>query len=154
MEDEGVKKSDIMSTVRRYEKKGLVFVRGYRSERNQTPFKRGFLLTWINKDIPREKAIKEAFQRTENVLSEPSTTNVTGQRIRSIRDQVIADAQMKEITSMEILRRKIGSTKYELDYAIERCLQLYPDVKELSIFGYKYLYHTSIEEKDLDASIN
>jgi len=60
---------------------------------------------------------------------------------------------MKEITSMEILRRKIGSTKYELDYAIERCLQLYPDVKELSIFGYKYLYHASIDEKDLDASI-
>ena len=45
LESEGVTKPDIMSTVRRYEKKGNVFVRGYRSDRNQTPFARGFILT-------------------------------------------------------------------------------------------------------------
>jgi hypothetical protein len=66
---------------------------------------------------------------------------------------VIADAQMREITSVEILRRKLGCNKSQLDYAIERCLQLYPDVKDVPIFGYKYLYYTSLEPEDLAASI-
>ena len=38
--DYGVKTCDIMTNVRRYEKKGLVYVRGYRLEDRQTPLNR------------------------------------------------------------------------------------------------------------------
>jgi Mn-dependent DtxR family transcriptional regulator len=48
LKDQGIKPSDIMTTVRRLEKKGVVYVRGYRLHDRQTPFKDGYLLTWIN----------------------------------------------------------------------------------------------------------
>ena len=43
--DKGVKQRDVMATVKRYN--DSVYVRGYRTDQNQTPFKEGYLLTWI-----------------------------------------------------------------------------------------------------------
>jgi DNA-binding MarR family transcriptional regulator len=43
-----VKPSDVMSLSRRLERQGLVLVRGYREADRETPFKRGYLLTWID----------------------------------------------------------------------------------------------------------
>ena len=40
LKDEGVKVSDIMSNVRIFEKRGILYVRGYKTEERQTPFKR------------------------------------------------------------------------------------------------------------------
>lgn len=149
----GIKKPDIMSVIRRHEKKGTLFVRGYRTEINQTPFTNDFLITWIDSSLPRERTIREAFQRTENALLEDSTSNVTGQRARAIRDQVLSDAQMKEITSIDILDGKLKINKTQLDYAVGRALQLYPDIKSIEIFGYKYLYYSSLAREDLRAAI-
>lgn len=53
-----------MSTVRRAERKGLVYVRGYRMHDRQTPFKEGYLLTWIDQEKPREEAIGEVVEST------------------------------------------------------------------------------------------
>ena len=39
----GVETRDIMSNVRRYEKRGLVYVRGYKTDEAETPFRRGYL---------------------------------------------------------------------------------------------------------------
>ncbi len=153
LKGEGVNQPDVMSTVRRYERKGLVYVRGYRSESHQTPFTRGFLITWLDDGLSRKKAISEAFQRTERVLMEPSTSNITGQRVRMVRDQVISDAQLREITSRKMLRNKLKCTNSQLDSAIKRTLQLYSDVKDIHIFGQRYLYHTSLDELDLRATI-
>jgi hypothetical protein len=50
--DRGVKGSDIMSNVRRYEAKGLIYVRGYKSEKRETPFKEGFLMSYIDQESP------------------------------------------------------------------------------------------------------
>lgn len=60
LKDKGVRPSDVMGNIRRFERKGLVYVRGYRSHDGQMPFKEGYLLTWIDQDKPREKAIGEA----------------------------------------------------------------------------------------------
>lgn len=60
----GVKKPNIMSVVRRYDKRGVVFIRGFRTEKSQTAFTSGFLITRIDPELPRAKAIEEAFQRT------------------------------------------------------------------------------------------
>ncbi|MDR2203087.1 MAG: hypothetical protein LBE76_02050 [Nitrososphaerota archaeon] len=51
--------SDVMSTVRRLERKGRMYVRGYRSHDKQTPFRDGFLVTWIADDKPRAEAFGE-----------------------------------------------------------------------------------------------
>ena len=66
--DFGVKPGDIMPNVRRYERKGLVYVRGYKTDESETPFKRGYLLTWLDKDVPRKQAIAEAIERTDTAL--------------------------------------------------------------------------------------
>lgn len=107
---------------------------------------------WIDTELSRRKAIEEAFQRTESALWEDSTSNVTGQRTRMIRDQVISDAQMKEITSMDILRDKLKISSTQLDHAFERTLQLFPDVKAVNIFGFRYLYSTSLTSEELRAA--
>jgi len=153
LRSEGVTQSDVMSTVRRYETKGRVFVRGYRTEKGQTPFSKGFLITWLEEGIPRRRAIEEAFQRTEEILFEDPGSNVTGQRVRAIRDQVIAAAQMGEIVGMEFLRNHLGCTKGQLTYAVDRTLRLYRDVKSVSIFNYRYLFHTSLSREDLRAAV-
>jgi hypothetical protein len=50
LKDEGVLVRDVMCNLRRYEKKGLVYIRGYRSHDGQTPFKEGYLITWIDQE--------------------------------------------------------------------------------------------------------
>jgi len=54
----GVKARDIMSSVRRFEKKRQVYVRGYKTDDRQTPFKKGYLITWLDQEKPRKEAIK------------------------------------------------------------------------------------------------
>ncbi|MEM4311269.1 MAG: hypothetical protein QXX95_02655 [Nitrososphaerales archaeon] len=57
LSDKGVKPCDVMTTVRRLESKGLIYVRGYRTGYGETPFKEGFLITLTDSSKPREKAI-------------------------------------------------------------------------------------------------
>lgn len=45
LKDQNVKVRDMMSNVRRFEQKGLVYVRGNKTDERQTPFKEGFLIT-------------------------------------------------------------------------------------------------------------
>ena len=75
LKEKGVKVRDIMSNVRRFEGKGLVYVRGYKTDERQTPFKRGYLLTWLNPEKPREAAIGEAIQRTDTALNGLASPN-------------------------------------------------------------------------------
>ena len=64
----GVKPRDVMANVRRFERKRLVYVRGYKTDETETPFKRGYLLTWLDSDTPRRQAIAEAIGRTDAAL--------------------------------------------------------------------------------------
>jgi len=48
LEDSGVRISNIMLSVRRFERQGFIYVRGYRMHDRQTPFKEGYLLTWLD----------------------------------------------------------------------------------------------------------
>lgn len=52
LKDKGMKPADIMGVVRRH--KDSIYVRGYRTDENQTPFKEGYLLTYVNQGLPRE----------------------------------------------------------------------------------------------------
>jgi len=153
LKDKGVSVGDVIGAARRAERKGLVYVRGYRTHDRQTPFRQGYLLTWIDLDKPREEAIKEAVERTSTALFENSTSPII-ERIHSIRDQIIGLTQLKDLASFNSLQEKLGCTEHEASLAVERALQLYPDLKEVKLFNaYKYYYHTSISQEDLKATV-
>jgi DNA-binding Lrp family transcriptional regulator len=48
LKGEGVRAADVMANARRWERRGFVYVRGYRSNDRETPFKEGYLLAWID----------------------------------------------------------------------------------------------------------
>ncbi len=152
LKENGVKMTDIMPTIRRYD--SLIYVRGYRSEDRQTPFREGYLLTWLNQDLPRENAIQEAIERTEKELLNRSTTNPVIERVHAIRDRVIESSKLRELIGISFLQGELGLTKYEIENAVDRAIQLYPDIRQTKLFGaYRYFYHNSLSEEDYNAAI-
>jgi len=153
LKEKGVKVSDIMANVKRYERKGLVYVRGYRLHDRQTPFRNGYLITWIDQSKPRDKAVEEAIERTSAVLEERSSTNPIIQRVHSIRDAIVESTKLRDLVSFSFLQDKLDCTEYEAETAVVRALQLYPDLKEVKLFGaYRYYYLASMDEADLNAA--
>jgi len=149
--EKDVKPRDIMATVRRYG--DSVYVRGYRTDQRQTPFKEGYLLTWIDKSKPRESALEEAIQRTDVVLDKRSSANPVVERIHQIRDMVIESTKLRDLVGVQFLQAELSCTENEVDKAVDRSMQLYPDLKEVKLFNaYRYLYHASISEEDLAAA--
>ncbi|MFC1803989.1 hypothetical protein ACFL0D_08515 [Thermoproteota archaeon] len=151
LEHTGVKVTDIMPTVRRYG--NLVYVRGYRSDDRQTPFKEGYLLTWLDQTKPREQAIQDAIERTDRALQDRSSTNPVIERVHGIRDRVIGSSKLRELIGVTFLLSELGLTIHELETAIEKTKQLYPDIKEVKLFNaYRYFYHDSLTHEDLNAA--
>ena len=108
---------------------------GYRTGRGETPFKEGFLITWLDPSKPREEAIEEAIRRTEMALVERSNSSKVMQRIQIVRDQVIEASELNDLVSFEFLQNKIGCSEYELETALKRAMQLYPEIREVKIFN-------------------
>jgi len=153
LKDWGVKPSDVMSTVRRYEKKGLLYVRGYRSHDRQTPFKQGYLITWLDRVKLQEEAIKEAVQRTERALAKNASTSPIIERIHQVRGEIMAATQLKDLVSFTFLQNKMNCSVDEAERAVTRALQLYSDLKEIKLFNnYRYYYHDSMSPEDLKAA--
>lgn len=153
LRNKGVKIRDVMATVRRYDK--LVYVRGYRSDNKQTPFREGYLLTWIDQEKPREVALEEAIERTDKALLNRSATNPVIERVHTIHDRIIESSKLRELVSMTYLQGELGLTEYQTENAVERALQLYPDLKENKIFNtFRYFYHESLSEEDFNAAIS
>ena len=154
LKGEGLKQRDIMSTVRRTERKGLVYVRGYRTHDRQTPFKEGYLLTWIDQEKSREEAIAEAVERTNRALAEKASTSPIIERVHRIRDMVIESTELRDLVSFNFIQNKLGCTEYEAEGAVERAMQLYPDIWEVKVFdNFRYYHHDSMAEEDLKAAI-
>jgi hypothetical protein len=152
LQNDGVCPRDIMGTVRRHET--AIYVRGYRTNQGQTPFKEGFLLTWIDQSKPREQAIEEAIQKTDVVLANGNSTNPIFERIHVVRDMIIASTKLKDLVSFSYLKHETSSTESEVEKAVTRLLQLYPDIKETKLFNiYRHYYHTSLSDEDLRAAI-
>jgi len=146
-----VKSCDIMVNVRRFERKGLVFVRGYQSHSKRSPFRKGYVVTWIDQDKPREQAVKEAFQRTNSVIVEESSSNTVLTRVRMIRDQlVVAD----DLLSMDYFQNVLNCSRDQVRRALKRALQLYSDIKVVKVFNrYAYYYLTSMDKKHFEVCL-
>ena len=146
----GIKPVDVMCNMRRYERKGLVFIRGYNSHSRRSPFRNGYILTWIDQDKPRDQALKEAFERTERILTTDASSNAVYERARMIRDQLIT---LRELVSREYLQNVLKCTKNELAEALKRAMTLYDDIRKIDIFGFSYYYHASLSDGEIAAQI-
>jgi len=153
LKDGGVKVRDVMANVRRFEKKGQVYVRGYKTDDRQTPFKEGYLLTWIDPSKPRKEAIEEAIKRTDGTLAERRSASSFIERVHHIRDLIMEHSTLRRLVGFTYLRNKLDCTEHEAERAVARTLQLYPDLKEVKLFNaYRYYYHASLSEDDLQAA--
>ena len=147
----GVKSCDIMANVRRFEKKGLVYVRGYQTHDGRSPFRKGFLLTYIDQDKPRDTAIREAFERTDKMLLENPTSNTIHERVRQIRDQLLTSS---ELLSLSYFKSILGCDIDSAKRALRRARQLYSDIEQVKIFDrFTYYYLKSMKPEDLAANI-
>jgi hypothetical protein len=127
--DQGVAQQDVMATVRRAEQKRLVYVRGYRTHDRQTPFPQGYLITWIDDTVPRKHALYEAVERTNQALAHAVSMSPAIQRNHRIHDTVIESTKLRDLASFDFLQNALRCTKHETTGALERTLQLYPEIQ-------------------------
>jgi len=154
LKEHGVKVRDVMSNVRRFEQKGVVYARGYKTDERQTPFKEGYLITWLDSSKPRETAIEEAIQKTDEALDGKVAASSFMERVHRVRDMIIEHSKLRRLVGFSYIRNKLDCTKHEAQRAVTRALQLYPDLKEMKIFdAYRYYYHASVEEAELHAAL-
>jgi len=152
--EHGVKTRDVMANVRRYERRGLVYVRGYKTDETETPFKRGYLLTWLDPDVPRRQAIAEAIGRTDAALEGRASSSPLMERVHRIRDIILEHSQLRKLVGPTYIGNQLGCSQHELEHALGRALQLYPDMRMLKLFdAYRYFYHESLSEADLNAAV-
>jgi hypothetical protein len=153
LKNKGVLVRDIMSNVRRFEKRGLVYVRGYKMDDRQTPFKNGYLITWLDPEKPRKEAIEEAIRKTDKSLADSASAVSIIERIHSIRDMILEHSTLRRLVGFPYIQNKLGCTDHETERAVNRALQLYPDLQEVKLFNnYRYYYHSSMPEEDLKAA--
>jgi len=149
--EKGVLARDVMGAVRRHSE--YVYVRGYKTDENQTPFKEGYLLTWIDQAKPREQALEEAIQRTDIILNKRGSANPVVERVHRIRDMIIESTKLRDIVGLPFMQNELGCTESEVNKAVDRAMQLYPDLREVRLFNnYRYFYHASMAPEELQAA--
>ena len=154
LKEHGVKTGDIMSSVRRMEKQRQVYVRGYRYHDRETPFREGYLITFIDQGKPREQALDEAIERTNTALESRASTNPLIQRVHMIRDIVFEASKLRDIIDFGFIQKKLGCADHEAERAIRRAMQLYPEIKVVKLFKlFRYFYQISMPENELNAIV-
>jgi hypothetical protein len=155
LKEKGVTMPDIMTTARRYEMKGLLYVRGYQTHDSQSPFQEGYLITWIEQDVGDDlAALKQAVMRTNEALKNKASTNPLVQRVLAIRNLIVSETELGRIASINQVRDVLRATDNEVKSAIARAMQLYPSIREIKLFdAYRYFYHESMNEEVLNASL-
>ena len=89
-------------------------------------------------------------ERTERALMERTASGPLMQRIRMVRDLVIETSKLGELVGFEFLQNRLGCTEYELETAIEKAMQLYPEIREVRIFNrFRHYYHASMDGEQL-----
>jgi len=155
LKEKGVTMPDIMTTARRYEKKGLLYVRGYQTHDSQSPFQEGYLITWIEQDGGDDlAALKQAVMRTNEALKSKASTNPLVQRVLAIRNLIVSETELGRIASINQVKDILKATDNEAESAIARAMQLYPSIREVKLFdAYRYYYHESMNVEVLNASL-
>lgn len=164
LKEKGVTMPDIMTTARRYERKGLLYVRGYQTHDSQSPFQEGYLITWIEQHSNENKqqqendsdlaALKQAVLRTNEALKDNASTNPLVQRVLAIRNLIVSETELGRVTSINQIKDMLKASGIEAESAITRAMQLYPSIREVKLFdAYRYYYHESMNPEVLNASL-
>ena len=76
------------------------------------------------------------------------------QRVHRIRDLIIESTKLRDLVSFSFIQNKLVCTEYEAEGAVERAMQLYPDIPEVKVFdNFRYYYHDSMVDEDLRATV-
>jgi hypothetical protein len=155
LKDEGVNIRDVMANVRRYESRGLVYVRGYKTEDRETPFREGYLITWLDASKPREQAIGEAVERTEERLGGAVAGSPLMERVMRPRDIVVEHSKLRRLVGFTFIHEKLSCTPDQAERAVRRAMELYPGLREVKLFdAYRYYHHVdSLSGEELDAAV-
>ena len=151
LEEYEVTSTNVMPAVRRFEKQGLLFINGYRTDVELKPFSNGFLVAYLNQKLGRDQARAEALFRTEERFTEDAGSNIIGQRLMAIRDQIVTGTSRRELVGFDYLRNSIKCTGNQLKFAIDKMLKLYPDIIRIEIFGQPYFYTNKFPAEELEA---
>ena len=155
-----IAQSMIMSALDKH-RHGEAYIRGYQGPHRMTPFTAGYAVTWCDPNLPREVALREAKERTDQLLQGEDTTNPLFQRVRSIFD-IITDLSLKrDIASQIYIMGELRCTRHQLERALKKTMEFYPAIKRVSIFGdengnygYPHYYHERIlSQEDLQAAV-
>lgn len=82
-----ISQSMIMSALKKY-KNHDIYVRGYQGSHRMTPFQAGYAITWLDPDLPRDEALRQAKERTDRLLQHEETASPLFRRVHSIYDIV------------------------------------------------------------------
>jgi hypothetical protein len=114
--EHGVKSRDIVSNVRRFERQGLVYIRDYKTDEAESPFKRGYLLTWFDRDLPRKQTIAEAIGRTDLALEGRASSSPLMERVHRIRDIILEHSHLRKLVGAMYIKNRLGCSQYEAEY--------------------------------------
>ena len=150
----GVGASDVMSNARRWEKKGLVYIRGYKTDERQSAFREGYMLTWVDQAKPREVALEEAVDRTDKALGGVYASSPMMSRVNRVRDMVVEHTRLRSLVGHAYIEDQLGCSHSQAERAVARAMQFYPRIKELKLFGaYRYFYHDLMDLEELNAAV-
>jgi len=150
----GVKIRDVMANARRWERGGLVYIRGYKTEDRETPFREGYLITWVDQSKPRESAILEAVARTERALDGVYAGSPLMERVMKVRDIVVEHSGLRRLVAFTYIHEKLGCTPDQTERAVKRAMDLYPSLREVKLFdAYRYFHHESLSGEELSAAL-
>ena len=163
---EGVElsQSQIMDTLREREwaqNGAAVYVRGYQQGHRQSPFAKGYAITALDNTGPMDTALAEAVERTERLLkNQPTKSPVLDNAQKTYH--IITDLSLrKDIASTYYVQDRLGVNGHRLERVLEKTMELYPNIKKVSVFGnelgdygYPHYYNTDhITKEHLAAAV-
>ena len=90
----------------------------------------------------------------DTALAGRSSSSPTMERIHRFWNIVLEHSALGKLVGAKFVENRLGCTRHELDTAVERALQLYPDMETVRLFdAFRYYYHDSLSGEDLAASV-
>jgi len=86
----------------------MVYVRGYRYHDCETPFREGYMITWVDQELPREEALETAIEATNSALESKEATNPLMQQVHMIKDIVFEATKLHDIVDQPFIQNKLG----------------------------------------------
>jgi len=155
-----VPQSHIMSALKPFDLK-TIYVRGYQTANAQAPFQRGYAITALNPTLTQDEAIEDAIRKTDRLLKDQPTKSPVLDAAQKAYAVVTDLSNRKDIASSLYVMSRLRLTQHQLERALGKTLELYPDIARVSIFGdeqgnfgYPHYYNRkAISPEDLQAAV-